>query len=193
MDNQPGRRTLDQLAAFLALQGEDAVSVRAVRHAARSELLATGRSSALDELREQVSPGLAEMLRIPGLGAAKVRRIHESLAIESLAELEAAAGDGRLAALPRFGAKTAESVRRGIASLRQASGPRLFHHAQDELEAVRSALAGLEGSGLLRVEIARSEEHTSELQSRLHLVCRLLLEKKKQYTYKTDTRQQLLI
>src|SRR2546422_4313617 len=28
-------------------------------------------------------------------------------------------------------------------------------------------------------EIARSEEHTSELQSRLHLVCRLLLEKKK--------------
>src|SRR2546429_5164141 len=29
------------------------------------------------------------------------------------------------------------------------------------------------------VEKARSEEHTSELQSRLHLVCRLLLEKKK--------------
>src|SRR2546429_6676616 len=28
-------------------------------------------------------------------------------------------------------------------------------------------------------EILRSEEHTSELQSRLHLVCRLLLEKKK--------------
>src|SRR5687768_18012573 len=28
---------------------------------------------------------------------------------------------------------------------------------------------------------ARSEEHTSELQSRLHLVCRLLLEKKKQH------------
>src|ERR1041385_8253794 len=29
----------------------------------------------------------------------------------------------------------------------------------------------------------RSEEHTSELQSRLHLVCRLLLEKKKEQTY----------
>src|SRR5205809_1290575 len=28
----------------------------------------------------------------------------------------------------------------------------------------------------------RSEEHTSELQSRLHLVCRLLLEKKKMHT-----------
>src|SRR2546422_7951507 len=30
----------------------------------------------------------------------------------------------------------------------------------------------------------RSEEHTSELQSRLHLVCRLLLEKKKKKTSK---------
>src|SRR5687768_17974897 len=29
-----------------------------------------------------------------------------------------------------------------------------------------------------RLQIVRSEEHTSELQSRLHLVCRLLLEKK---------------
>src|SRR5687768_17804468 len=29
------------------------------------------------------------------------------------------------------------------------------------------------------VDYARSEEHTSELQSRLHLVCRLLLEKRK--------------
>src|SRR5690625_5802553 len=32
-------------------------------------------------------------------------------------------------------------------------------------------------------EAARSEEHTSELQSRGHLVCRLLLEKKKERMY----------
>src|SRR5437879_11126849 len=170
MDKQAVRRTLDQLAAFLALQGEDAVSVRAVRHAARSELLATGRSSALDELREQVSPGLAEMLRIPGLGAAKVRRIHESLAIESLAELEAAAGDGSLAALPRFGAKTAENVRRGIASLRRASGLRLFHHAWDESEAVRRALAGLEDGRALRVGIRGALRRRCEVIEALDLV-----------------------
>src|SRR2546422_7701147 len=35
---------------------------------------------------------------------------------------------------------------------------------------------------------SRSEEHTSELQSRLHLVCRLLLEKKK----KKDNRDEVL-
>src|SRR2546429_6944728 len=42
----------------------------------------------------------------------------------------------------------------------------------------------------------RSEEHTSELQSRLHLVCRLLLEKKKKLkhieTYSTTTNCRLL-
>src|SRR2546429_5758775 len=32
---------------------------------------------------------------------------------------------------------------------------------------------------IMRTAVPRSEEHTSELQSRLHLVCRLLLEKKK--------------
>src|SRR3989449_2645222 len=36
--------------------------------------------------------------------------------------------------------------------------------------------------------VARSEEHTSELQSRLHLVCRLLLEKKKNNTQTINTR-----
>src|SRR2546422_5123120 len=34
---------------------------------------------------------------------------------------------------------------------------------------------------------ARSEEHTSELQSRLHLVCRLLLEKKKKQQHCSQT------
>src|SRR2546422_5354295 len=43
-------------------------------------------------------------------------------------------------------------------------------------------LAGLASDRIgRRRAIVRSEEHTSELQSRLHLVCRLLLEKKKKY------------
>src|SRR3989442_9527151 len=37
-----------------------------------------------------------------------------------------------------------------------------------------------EALGLLHERLRRSEEHTSELQSRPHLVCRLLLEKKKE-------------
>src|SRR5256885_3986273 len=37
--------------------------------------------------------------------------------------------------------------------------------------------------GLLEADLGRSEEHTSELQSPCNLVCRLLLEQKKIYSY----------
>src|SRR2546421_1374383 len=40
----------------------------------------------------------------------------------------------------------------------------------------------LEVAGIVALQASRSEEHTSELQSRSDLVCRLLLEKKKKHT-----------
>src|SRR2546422_7404743 len=49
------------------------------------------------------------------------------------------------------------------------------------------AITAAAGAGLA----GRSEEHTSELQSRLHLVCRLLLEKKKKKKYNDDTRRDM--
>src|SRR5690606_40437956 len=56
----------------------------------------------------------------------------------------------------------------------------LFAHAAFILRTARSALAAGRASearsALARVPIRRSEEHTSELQSRENLVCRLLLE-----------------
>src|SRR3712207_8296731 len=55
------------------------------------------------------------------------------------------------------------------------------HGAHPERSAVEGALVG------------RSEEHTSELQSRQYLVCRLLLEKKKkQKTYNTGSLHHIL-
>src|SRR3712207_8478361 len=52
--------------------------------------------------------------------------------------------------------------------------------ASADLDATVTELTTLgEGAGLVFGTPARSEEHTSELQSRQYLVCRLLLEKKK--------------
>src|SRR2546429_2781585 len=51
-------------------------------------------------------------------------------------------------------------------------------HAHDGLLVIQQGKYLLNGPPACR----RSEEHTSELQSRLHLVCRLLLEKKKSYS-----------
>src|SRR6266436_10086515 len=55
------------------------------------------------------------------------------------------------------------------------SKPRPFAHPHP----LHCCQASAPVPGLLFAPHPRSEEHTSELQSRLHLVCRLLLEKKK--------------
>src|SRR2546429_6176358 len=62
------------------------------------------------------------------------------------------------------------------------------------IHATRSEALRRYSSGAYPFFAYRSEEHTSELQSRLHLVCRLLLEKKKktqtlchQYSFNTAT------
>src|SRR3989442_9848745 len=54
------------------------------------------------------------------------------------------------------------------------------------------ASAGRHPCAIVAKNSLRSEEHTSELQSRPHLVCRLLLEKKKQ-TYQDIHIQELLV
>src|SRR2546429_6718648 len=55
----------------------------------------------------------------------------------------------------------------------------LFRSPEHELPAAAVVDVGwVNGLAAIR-SLGRSEEHTSELQSRLHLVCRLLLEKKK--------------
>ena len=133
-----------------------------------AEIVTTGRASMLEELREQIPPGLVEMLAIQGLGVAKIRQIHDVLDIDSLPELEAAALDGRLASLPRFGPKTSENILKGIAYLRQASAFRLSHHAADEAEGLRAALERM--PGVLQVVVAGDVRRRAEVVRDLVLV-----------------------
>ncbi|HWB42158.1 MAG TPA: DNA polymerase/3'-5' exonuclease PolX [Gemmatimonadales bacterium] len=130
-----------------------------------TELINTGRAGILEELREQIPPGLVEMLAISGLGVAKIRQIHDVLGIDSLPELEAAALDGRLAKLPRFGQKTSENILRSIAFLRQASTYRLSHHAAEEAEGLRLALSRLPGvnAAFIAGDVRRRSEVVRDL------------------------------
>jgi DNA polymerase (family 10) len=130
-----------------------------------TELINTGRAGMLEELREQIPPGLVEMLAISGLGVAKIRQIHDVLGIESLPELESAATDGRLAKLPRFGRKTSENILKSIAFLRQANTFRLSHHAAEEAEGLRLALARLPGvtTAIVAGDVRRRSEVVRDL------------------------------
>src|SRR2546422_7738354 len=68
-----------------------------------------------------------------------------------------------------------------------------LHPRQPTFSAAQSAFASTRlhratsANGTRPSAVNRSEEHTSELQSRLHLVCRLLLEKKKKKNKKDTT------
>src|SRR2546429_6621420 len=75
----------------------------------------------------------------------------------------------------------------GLAAPSAAMSPRSAHAV---CEAVLSPFPASDSSSYeatVSPQPPRSEEHTSELQSRLHLVCRLLLEKKKKHTTTTAT------
>ncbi|HKP28711.1 MAG TPA: PHP domain-containing protein, partial [Gemmatimonadales bacterium] len=110
-----------------------------------TDLVKHDRSRVFEELRDEVPPVLLEMLAISGLGVAKVRLIHQELGIDTLTELEDAAGDGRLAKLPGFGQRSAENVLRGLAFLRRQNSTLLVHHAAREAEEARAALSRLTG------------------------------------------------
>ena len=109
------------------------------------DLLEHGRSEVLEQLQRDIPPGLLEMLELPGLGASRIKLIHEQLGVRTVAELEAAARDGRLAALPRFGEKTAAKILKGIAFSRGAQALQLWRDAAREAEVVRSSIAELAG------------------------------------------------
>ena len=132
------------------------------------EVLDTGRASVLEELRAEIPPGLVEMMGISGLGVTKIRQIHESLGIDTLAALEEAARDGRLAKLPRFGQKTAEKILRRLEFLRRSIEYKLLHHAQGETERLAQALSEL--PGVLSVDPAGSVRRRQELVRDLDFV-----------------------
>jgi DNA polymerase (family 10) len=70
--------------------------------------------SLLEQLRGEIEPAQV-LATVPGIGPVLAERIHEQLGIETLADLESAAYDGRLAQVPGFGANRLRSVRESLA------------------------------------------------------------------------------
>src|SRR3712207_8780538 len=111
-------------------------------------------------------------------GAGGKGAYHSSLADEELIYLVGAGDPGAFAALYGRHSRAAHSLSYRMTGEKQAAEDL----AQDAfLKVWRSAGTYRPRKGSVRtwiLSIVRSEEHTSELQSRQYLVCRLLLEKK---------------
>src|SRR5947209_17997393 len=105
-------RSLDREPADLIATG-DLLKIPGIGKATAAiveELVRSGTSRYLDELRAQYPPGIFELMRVPSLGLEKIGMLYETLGIGDLDALEAAARDGKLATLRGFGAKTQQKI-----------------------------------------------------------------------------------
>jgi len=78
------------------------------------ELLTHGRLPMLDRLRGEADP-VKLLASVPGIGRVFADRLHEELGLETLADLETAAHDGRLETVAGFGAKRLAGIRDSLA------------------------------------------------------------------------------
>ena len=102
------------------------------------------------------------MLEIPGLGARKIRVLHEQLGISSIAGLAQACGEGRVAVLAGFGEKTQKKLLAGIRN-REAYARR--HLWWDAFSVAEPILQGLRA-----LPQVRRAEHAGSLRRRLETV-----------------------
>ena len=79
------------------------------------DLVETGRLPMLDRLRGE-SDAITLLTSVSGIGPRLAERLHHDHGIDTLEDLEAAAHDGRLAAIPLFGAKRLRGVREALAT-----------------------------------------------------------------------------
>jgi hypothetical protein len=97
------------LDGLMELRGVGETIARAIR-----ELLVHGRLPMLDRLRGESDP-VALLASVPGIGRRLAGRLHDELGLETLADLEAAAHDGRLDTIAGFGEKRLAGIRDSLA------------------------------------------------------------------------------
>jgi len=125
-----------------------------------AKLAVTGSLPEYDTLRAETPPGLVALLRVPGLGPKKIKALHETLSIEGLNDLRAAAESGQIARVKGFGPKTAAAVLEGLDFV-ESVGDRILQSTARRLvapiaEAVRDV------KGVKRVEVCGSLRRRAE-------------------------------
>ncbi len=134
-----------------------------------AEILQTGSLQLRTDLASRYPAGLLDLFRIGGLGPKKIRTLHRELGIGSVAELEQACRDDRVAALPGFGKKSQASILESLATLQRFQERHLVSAAQPTAERLAAHLRT--HSAVSAVEIAGSVRRRRETIGDLDLVC----------------------
>mgnify|MGYP001474820553 CR=1 FL=1 len=98
--------------------------------AAIAQLVREGRFSDLEALQQQLDPNVRQLLRIPGLGPKRVKRLHDELGIKNLGDLQTAIDTDRLQTLPGFSAKLQDQIGQALERGRTKKARRLIVDAE---------------------------------------------------------------
>jgi DNA polymerase (family 10) len=104
------------------------------------ELVETGSLKFFDELRAEFPADILELFSLPGLGAKKIKALHEKLQVSSIAQLHEACIAGRVAELPGFGKTTQEKLCRAIDERQKYAGSFQLGQIAAEAEVLQSDL-----------------------------------------------------
>lgn len=132
------------------------------------DLVESGESRYLEELREQMPEGLLELMRVPGLSTEKILKLHEQAGVASVEDLEGAAKDGRLAKVKGFGPKTAQKILSGIEFMRTARHLTLYPHAIITARAIVTAVRS--HPDVVQAELAGSLRRVREVVADVDVV-----------------------
>ena len=124
------------------------------------ELWKSGRMKYYDDLTASTPPGYLEMIRVPGLGAKKVRALGEELGITTLAKLKRAAEKGEIRELKGFGEQSEKKILEGIALLEAGAGRYLMSEVRPIAEELAEALR--DHAAVERIEIGGSLRRWAE-------------------------------
>jgi DNA polymerase (family 10) len=94
------------------------------------EYVQTDKLEYFEKLQAEFPATIFELFEITGLGGKKVKALYEKIGVKNIADLEAAAKDGRISELPGFGAKTATNLLQAIERRRKHSGRFLLSDAK---------------------------------------------------------------
>jgi len=137
----------DPIADRIA-RGEDLQEIPGIGEAIAkksAELVATGKLAAYEELKAQFPAGMIRLLEVQGIGPKTAHRLATELGIDSVAALEQALVDGRVAALPRMGEKTAQNLLRQIQACKGQDRRIPIGEALPIVEEILAALGPLPG------------------------------------------------
>lgn len=125
---QRAARTISHLSFSLeqaAQEGTDLKKIPGIGKAISDktrEYLETGRVDAYERLLSELPDGVLTLMTIPGIGSKTAMLITQELGVSTVEGIEKAIADGRLAALPRMGQRTADNILRHIRDLRTKNG-----------------------------------------------------------------------